>query len=91
MRCQRRNGRVRLPACGAVATALLTAGLLAGCGGGAQASSTTAFMSRAIAYSDCMRSHGVPDFPDPDSQGDIVIKSGMGAELNPSLPAFQVT
>jgi hypothetical protein len=86
MRRQRRNGRVRLPACGAVATALLTAGLLAGCGGGAHASSPTAFMSRAIAYSDCMRSHGVPDFPDPDSQGDIEITGEMG--LDPSAPAF---
>jgi hypothetical protein len=87
MRRQRRNGRVRPPACGAVATALLTAGLLAGCGGGAHASSTTSFMSRAIAYSDCMRSHGVPDFPDPDSEGDIEITGEMG--LDPSSPAFQ--
>jgi hypothetical protein len=89
MRRQRRNGRVRLPACGAVATGLLTAGLLAGCGGGAHTSSTTSFMSRAIAYSNCMRSHGVPDFPDPDSQGHVVITSEMGAGLNPSSPAFQ--
>lgn len=89
MRCQRHSGRVRLPACGAVAPALLTAGLLAGCGGGTHASSATSFMSRAIAYSNCMRSHGVPDFPDPDSQGHIVITSEMGAGLNPGSPAFQ--
>ena len=89
MRRQRRNGRVRLPACGAVATALLAAGLLAGCGGGAHASSSATFMSRAIAYSNCMRSHGVPDFPDPDSQGDVVITGSEGADLNPDVPAFQ--
>jgi hypothetical protein len=89
VRRQRCNGRVRQPAGGAVAAALLAAGLLAGCGGGAHASSSATFMSRAIAYSNCMRSHGVPDFPDPNGQGDIVIRGGMGADLDPSLPAFQ--
>jgi hypothetical protein len=29
------------------------------------------------AYSACMRSHGVPNFPDPDSQGRIKITSGV--------------
>ena len=29
------------------------------------------------AYSACMRSHGVPNFPDPDSQGRLKIVSGM--------------
>ena len=27
--------------------------------------------SQALAYSRCVRSHGVPDFPDPDSNGQI--------------------
>ena len=26
-------------------------------------------MQKAIAYAQCMRSHGVPHYPDPDSQG----------------------
>ncbi len=30
-----------------------------------------------LAYSRCMRSHGVPNFPDPDSQGRILITSGV--------------
>jgi hypothetical protein len=34
-----------------------------------------------------MRSHGVPNFPDPDSQGTITIT--VSASLNPSAPAFQ--
>lgn len=33
---------------------------------GAAANSTT-----AVAYSRCVRAHGIPDFPDPDSSGDI--------------------
>jgi hypothetical protein len=48
--------------------------LLAGCGGqpssagpvGAQAVS-----SKAVTYSRCMRSHGVPAFPDPTSRGGV--------------------
>jgi hypothetical protein len=73
-----------------VATALLSAGLLAGCGGGARAtSSTTSFMSEAIAYSNCMRSHGVPDFPDPDRRGRLHMSFGPGSDLSPDSPAFQ--
>jgi hypothetical protein len=37
-------------------------------------------------FSDCMRSHGVPDFPDPNGQGVIQINSGMG--IDPNSPAF---
>jgi hypothetical protein len=33
----------------------------------------------ARAYSACMRKHGVPNFPDPDSQGRIQITSGRNA------------
>jgi hypothetical protein len=31
------------------------------------------------AYSACMRSHGVPNFPDPDSKGRIKVTSGVAA------------
>ncbi|MBV9466761.1 MAG: hypothetical protein JO206_13540 [Solirubrobacterales bacterium] len=83
-------GRPRLLACRAIAAALLlAAGLLAGCGGGARANSTTKVMSGALAYANCMRSHGVPDFPDPNGQGYFVIHGGPGTDLAPSSPAFQ--
>ncbi len=55
--------------------------LAAGCGGGggsagvaSVASSTTTAtttQSGLVAYSRCMRSHGLPNFPDPDSSGGI--------------------
>jgi hypothetical protein len=32
---------------------------------------------RALAYAQCMRSHGVPDFPDPDSNGDFNLGSNQ--------------
>jgi len=92
------SGRGRLSACGAVATALLSAGLLAGCGGGAHASAPSKVMSGALAYANCMRSHGVPDFPDPNSQGEFQLRPSVRVEngrrtpvgdLIPGSPAFQ--
>jgi hypothetical protein len=38
-----------------------------------------------VKYTACMRSHGVPNFPDPDAQGTITISTA----LNPSSPLFQ--
>jgi hypothetical protein len=47
-----------------------------------------------LAYSQCMRSHGLPDFPDPNSQGVIEGKSssasgGNANDLNPNSPTYQ--
>jgi hypothetical protein len=50
---------------------------------------TPAQRAQLLAYSQCMRSHGVPDFPDPDSQGRISIQSHNGSGLDPNSPAFQ--
>jgi hypothetical protein len=36
------------------------------------------------AYSACMRGHGVPNFPDPDSKGRIEITSGKSASGQPT-------
>lgn len=87
-----RDGRARVLACAVIAAALLLAALIAGCGGsgggGTRASSrVSAQFHRALAYSDCMRSHRVPDFPDPDGQGGFVI--GPAPDLDPNSPAFQ--
>jgi len=38
-----------------------------------------------IAFAKCMRENGVPDFPDPDSNGNFRVKAGM----DPSSPAFR--
>jgi hypothetical protein len=50
--------------------------LAAACGGGgsspaASATGGSAQYQKELAYSQCMRSHGVPNFPDPDSQGNL--------------------
>jgi len=46
----------------------------------------------ALAFSQCMRSHGVKDFPDPDfSSGGVNIKIGgrPGSNLDPNNPTFK--
>jgi hypothetical protein len=41
-----------------------------GTGGSSRAAGST-YSPSAVAYSACMRSHGVPNFPDPGSDGDL--------------------
>lgn len=58
--------------------------------GGHQASSiamSVGSYTAALEFAKCMRSHGVPDFPDPNSNGTIQFGSGSGA--NPGSPQFQ--
>lgn len=44
----------------------------------------------ALKMSQCMRSHGVPNFPDPKFSGDAVqIKISPGSGVDPSSPVFQ--
>ena len=46
-------------------------------------------MSIELAYSRCMRAHGVPDFPDPNDHGYLVIHGSPGSDLDPNSPALQ--
>ena len=41
-----------------------------------------------LAYSRCMRSHGVPNFPDPTQVGDHIQISGSQAGVDPHAPTF---
>jgi len=41
----------------------------------------------ALKYAECMRSHGEPDFPDPNGQGMIQIKNATGV-LDPNSPQY---
>jgi hypothetical protein len=75
----RRRRRARQPAArstAAIIAAATLALLAAACSDSpsstASGRSTTASRSaksKALAYAECVRSHGVPDFPDPDSSG----------------------
>ncbi|HSZ04019.1 MAG TPA: hypothetical protein VK778_02315 [Solirubrobacteraceae bacterium] len=74
--------------------ALLGAVLVTGCGGGSPspasgASSSTSAASAVesgVAFARCIRSHGVPDFPDPKVSGQTV---RMGSPRTVQSPAFQ--
>jgi hypothetical protein len=65
MRCRRPTILTTVIAAGAVSL------FAAGCGGGSTttAATTAATQNGALAYAHCMRSHGVPNFPDPTSSG----------------------
>lgn len=59
--------------------------ILAACGSSAKSADPTTDV--ALKFSQCMRSHGVSNFPDPGSSGDITITPSSG--LNPQSPSFQ--
>jgi hypothetical protein len=79
--------------------ALLAAGCSSGSGGPGVASvasgtpsggssATGSVKDRALAYSQCMREHGITDFPDPGPNGQIQLKGGPGSDLNPNSQRF---
>lgn len=76
---------VRRPAVLA-ATLAGTALLAAACSGGsgAPASATETNYQKALAFSQCMRAHGEPGFPDPQPNGDLLI-NGPKDHLNGAL------
>ena len=99
----RAGARARLLACCSIAAALLAAVMIAGCGGStgsnasvahidtstttAKRSSNSKTKASGVAYSQCMRAHGEPDFPDPNSHGDFAFSNS--SSMNPQSPTFQ--
>jgi hypothetical protein len=77
--------------------------LAAACGGGApppggsppglSAPGDPARYQQALAYSECMRAHGVPNFPDPDAAGNIVqhVSGGQPPDNGPRAQAADST
>jgi hypothetical protein len=47
--------------------------------------STPRQQARALMFAHCMRSHGVPSFPDPDRHGDFTLPAGIDQQA----PQFQ--
>jgi hypothetical protein len=81
---------------GTTAAVLGSAVLATGCGGSNGPGGTGSGSTKAefLAYSRCMRGHGVSNFPDPTTPagGGVAfsIDGGPGSDLNPNNPAFQV-
>jgi hypothetical protein len=46
--------------------------------------------AQAVKFAECMRSHGVREFPDPDSSGTFTIETiANGTSIDTNSPAFQ--
>jgi hypothetical protein len=100
-RCVRlRRGRLTLLAASFVVAGLLAAGCskggsgprvanLGSSSGAAGSTSSTSAKGSALAYSQCMRSHGVPAFPDPGSNGDLQVNAGPGTGIDPASASYQ--
>src|SRR5258708_16553678 len=54
--------------------------LLTACGGGSSSTGATtgqaAAYQKALAYAQCIRAHGLPNFPDPNSKGQFIVQNG---------------
>jgi hypothetical protein len=51
---------------------------------------TSSHESNALRYSQCMRLHGITDFPDPTASGDFAIHgTGPNSDLDQNNPTFQ--
>jgi hypothetical protein len=79
---------------GWLAALVAVAGLVvAGCGGGGGSGSTTtsqaAMRDKEVKYSQCMREHGVKNFPDPQPDGGMLLKAGPGTGINPESQQFK--
>lgn len=59
---------------------------VAGCGSSGHKPSGSSHAQTLLAFSECMRSHGVSSFPDPSGSGGINIQ---GTGLNPFSPSFK--
>jgi hypothetical protein len=78
------------------AITLVCGSLLAACGSSSDSPSNTQAQvtgksySQALAFSRCMREHGVSNFPDPKSSGGgVQLTLGAGSGVKPGSPAFQ--
>ena len=75
------------PQLAALAAALTAAALLtAACGGGSSSAGSSGAgqgrLAQALAFAHCMRAHGAPNFPDPDSSGGFAMKPSDSSSFN---------
>jgi hypothetical protein len=85
--------RRRWRAAQALAVIAAAALVAAGCGGsdesgGGGGSEASADSDPAVAYAECMRENGVPEFPDP-VDGQLQLQATPGSGLDPDSPEFK--
>ena len=57
--------------------------------GGSHSGSGGSQRDQLLAFSRCMRDHGIQDFPDPDSNGGLALTGTPGGDLDRNNPQFQ--
>lgn len=84
-------GRTLRPLAALAMVALVGAGCSnTSAGTGPGSSGANADHAKAVKFADCMRSHGVSDFPDPPGSGEFTIDGVInGSSLDPNAPAFK--
>jgi hypothetical protein len=70
----------------------LTVLIAAGCGGSDSSdggSKTASNQEKAVKFAECMREHGVSQFPDPDASGNLTIDAVVnGSSIDPDGPTW---
>jgi hypothetical protein len=80
-RVRQRRIRPRRAAAALLATLLAGIALLAAaCGGGSAGSTGSSPYAKALAYSQCMRSNGVANYPSPNAQGQFLMEPNNGLD-----------
>jgi len=89
----RRRARLRRPsllaaalACLALTAAACSSSASPGTGAGPAGGSA---QHSELAYSRCMRAHGITGFPDPSAQGGLQVNASQGSALDPHSPQFK--
>ena len=83
----RRRPRWAIAPAAAASIALLAAGCS---GGGSSATATgSSNLQTALAYAKCMRSHGAPKWPDPNSQGQFLKTKTNTADFQAPASAYR--
>jgi hypothetical protein len=85
-RTRQRRSRLRAGALTAAPAGIAL--LIAACGGGPATLTAAQKYQKDISYAQCMRSHGEPSWPDPNSQGSFVF-GNASTPFDPSSPQYQ--
>ena len=85
------TGLRRLPAALALIAAVT---LISACGSSSPAQTSASQIitnhAKAVKFSECMRTHGVSAFPDPNASGQLTIDAvANGSSVNTNAPAFK--
>lgn len=67
---------------------IATVALISACGSSGSGDPSSSHQGKAVKFSECMRSHGVGNFPDPDASGHLTIDQvANGTSVNMNTPA----